>query len=58
MNSLFAVYKKEAFVFEEMLVYDVTYDDCGYPLFLIYEDNQWKRKSAKHFVPVIDESNE
>ena len=34
-------------------VYDITYDDTGYPHFLIYRDRQWVRVSAKHFRPVI-----
>lgn len=34
-------------------VFDITYDSAaGYPHFLIYKDNQWIRKSAKHFRPV------
>lgn len=32
-------------------VYDITYDSNGYPHFLIYENGQWTRKSAKNFVP-------
>lgn len=32
-------------------VYDITYDNAGYPHFLIYNDNQWVRMSAKHFRP-------
>lgn len=32
-------------------IYDITYDKNGYPLFLIYEDGAWKRKSAKHYAP-------
>lgn len=32
-------------------VYDITYDSNGYPHFLIYEDGQWLRKSAKNFIP-------
>ena len=32
-------------------VYDITYDSNGYPHFLIYEDGQWVRISAKHFMP-------
>ena len=32
-------------------VYDITYDSSGYPHFLIYENGQWLRKSAKHFIP-------
>ena len=31
-------------------VYDIRYDAIsGYPQFLIYEDNQWLMKSAKHY---------
>ena len=33
------------------IVYDITYDQSGYPHFLIYENNQWVRVSAKHYVP-------
>lgn len=33
-------------------VYDITYDNTGYPYFLIYEDRQWIRMSAKHFRPL------
>jgi hypothetical protein len=33
-------------------VYDITYNSNGYPLFLIYLDGQWLRKSAKHFRPI------
>ena len=36
----------------ELTVYDVSYDSSGYPLFLIYFNQQWIRKSAKHFKPV------
>ena len=32
-------------------VYDIQYDDCGYPHFLIYENNAWVRVSAKHYIP-------
>lgn len=32
-------------------VYDITYDNAGYPHFLIYKDGQWVRVSAKHFKP-------
>lgn len=35
-------------------VYDVAYDSKGYPHFLIYDDGQWKRMSAKHFVPCLE----
>lgn len=33
-------------------VYDITYDNTGYPHFLIYEDRQWTRISAKYFRPL------
>ena len=36
-------------------VYDITYDNAGYPHFLIYKDNQWIRMSAKHFRPYNSE---
>lgn len=36
-------------------VYDIAYDSTGYPLFLIYYENQWIRKSAKHFQPLEHE---
>lgn len=32
-------------------VFNVTYDNAGYPHFLIYKDGQWIRMSAKHFRP-------
>lgn len=32
-------------------VYDITYDNTGYPHFLIYKDSQWVRMSAKYFRP-------
>lgn len=32
-------------------VYDVTYDKNGYPHFLVYDDEEWKLFSAKHFRP-------
>ena len=34
-------------------VFDVKYDQCGYPLFLIHDDNQWLLRSAKHFRPIL-----
>ena len=34
------------------MVYDIKYDSAGFPHFLIYKDNQWLCKSAKHFKPV------
>jgi hypothetical protein len=33
-------------------VYDVRYDNTGYPHFIIYKDNSWLCMSAKHFKPV------
>lgn len=30
-------------------IYNVRDDKNGYPHFLIYENDQWKYKSAKHF---------
>jgi hypothetical protein len=35
-------------------IYDISYDSNGYPLFLIYIDGQWIRKSAKYFKPYED----
>ena len=32
-------------------VYDIQYDDCGYPHFLIYENNAWARVDAEHYKP-------
>ena len=33
-------------------IYDITYDKCGFPLFLFYYKGQWVRKSAKYFKPM------
>lgn len=33
-------------------VFDIMDDSNGYPEFLINENNSWKWKSAKHFMPV------
>lgn len=33
------------------IVYDVTYNNSGYPHFLIYKNGQWLRQSAKYFYP-------
>ena len=46
---MFNVYKKETN--EIVDVYDIRTDRAGYPMFLIYENNQWKYRSAKHFKP-------
>ena len=34
------------------VIYDVSYNKSGYPMFLIYKDGQWIRKSAKYFSPI------
>lgn len=48
---MFNVYKKET---DEIVdVYDVRTDRAGYPMFLIFENNQWKYRSAKHFKPYV-----
>lgn len=47
---MFTVINKNSNVIYE--VYDVSYDKKGYPHFLIYNDGQWVRMSAKHFAPV------
>lgn len=39
-------------------VYDISYDNDGYPLFLIYIDGQWIRKSAKYFSPIEEDIGE
>lgn len=33
-------------------IYDISYDKDGFPLFLIYFNEQWIRKSAKYFKPI------
>lgn len=42
--------KVDGIVYE---VFDISYDKSGYPHFLIYKGNQWIRKSAKYFMPLI-----
>ena len=56
MNNLFTVCKKseEEFARRSVDVYAVRDDKNGYPQFLIYEDNQWKYISAKHFIPITE----
>ena len=39
-------------------VHNVRDDGNGYPQFLIFEDGQWRYKSAKYFVPVEENNNE
>lgn len=36
------------------VIFDITYDHSGYPMFLIYRNGQWIRKSAKYFMPIFD----
>lgn len=36
-------------------VYDITYNKAGYPHFLIYDDGQWLRMSAKYFRPYSEQ---
>ena len=38
---------------EHYAVYSVDTDTNGYPRFLIYHNNQWLWKSAKHFSPAL-----
>lgn len=42
------LYKPDGRIYE---VFDITYDNSGFPLFLIYRDRQWVRLSAKNFTP-------
>lgn len=38
-------------------IYDITYDQTGYPRFLIYDDDgTWVRRSAKFFVPIEEQT--
>ena len=36
---------------EKYEVFDIIYNNAGYPHFLIYKDGQWLRMSAKYFRP-------
>ena len=36
---------------QEYEIYDITYNQTGFPQFLIFKNNQWLRISAKHFRP-------
>lgn len=43
------------YVYDEptkVTIYDISYNSTGYPIFLIYIDGQWIRKSAKYFRPI------
>lgn len=48
VNNMNVINKNNGKYYE---VYDITYDNAGYPHFLIYKDGQWLRMSAKHFRP-------
>lgn len=39
---------------KEYEIFDITYDQSGYPQFLIYKDGQWIRMSANYFTPYYD----
>lgn len=47
--NIFSVISKTGKFYE---VYSVKSDKHGYPHFLIYDDKQWKWRSAKNFEPV------
>lgn len=32
-------------------IYDVSYDEAGEPLFLIFDGARWRRVAAKDFMP-------
>ena len=49
MNNLIVENKNNNRIYE---VFDITYDKNGYPRFLIYNNGQWMRMSAKHFRPL------
>ena len=50
MSGIFTVFNKDTL--KEVNVYAVKNDKVGYPHFLIYEDSQWKYRSAKHFCEI------
>ncbi len=51
---MFTVYDKKLFdekqITREVKVYDIAYEKSGYPLFLIKDNGQWLKRSAKHFL--------
>ena len=51
---MFTVYDKKEFrdrgIVREYCVYDIVYDKSGYPLFLIKQNGQWLKRSAKYFL--------
>lgn len=58
MIQIFTVIEKNSEEYDELLqtnipkyvkVYSVRDDKNGYPQFLIYEDGEWKYRSAKYY---------
>ena len=47
-QCLMILYSKETGSPEN--IYGIQNDDHGYPLFLIKNDNQWRWRSAKHYL--------
>lgn len=35
-------------------IWAIRNDSTGFPHFLIYDENQWKWQSAKHFKPIAE----
>lgn len=58
MNSFKMKYNYNRYSEIVVKVYDISYDNDGYPLFLIYIDGQWIRKSAKYFSPIEEDIGE
>jgi len=50
LNYIMKVIEKETEMIIE--VYGIEQDSCGYPKFLIYSNNQWMWRSAKHYAPI------
>ena len=46
-------YRRDRFTVVEERIYGVRSDKHGYPQFLIYNNNQWRWISAKHFEPIV-----
>ena len=46
--TMIYTYKNQS---RKVKIYDISYNSTGYPLFLIYINGQWIRKSAKYFKP-------
>lgn len=51
-DSITKVHIKE---YKRVKVYSIRNDKNGYPQFLIYENEEWKYVSAKHFKPVDED---